>query len=316
MPRLEWSHPKYAFSQSPLFSLQSKRKLAELLCWSGTGNELDAFANRADNYRLFTIRETGKNPRDVQEPKAGLQRVHRRLASLLLRISTPDYLYSGLRGRSYVKNGARHANGMPAIKLDIQKFYASTKWAHVYRCFHEDFECAADVSAVLASILCVRDGKDSYLPTGSAASQIVAFYTHKPMFDAIEELALTRNGVFTLYVDDMVLSLPDASSVDIRRVGRLVTGQGLEWHKERFFAAGTPKRVTGTIAKNGRLEANKRQHFKYRNALLTMDSVASYPERASAARRAIGLIQSIAQIDARYAVPAQGMSEKLRSLVP
>jgi hypothetical protein len=204
---------------------------------------------------------------------------------------------------------------MPAIKLDIRKFYSSTKWGHVYRCFHQDFECAAGVSAVLASILCFRDGKDSYLPTGSAASQIVAFYTHKPMFDAIEKLALARNGIFTLYVDDMVLSLPDASPVDIRRVGRLVNGQGLAWHKERFFAAGVPKRVTGTIAKSGKLEANKRQHFKYRNALLTMDKVDTYSERVSAARRAVGLIQSIAQIDARYAVPARGMSEKLRSFV-
>ena len=311
MPRLDVGHEKYAAKQSPLFRLRSKRKLAELLGWSGTGNELDAFANRADNYRIFTIHEDGKKPREVQEPKEGLQRIHRRLASLLLRIAPPDYLHSGLRNRSFVTNGACHVNAMPAIKLDIKKFYPSTKWAHIFRCFREDFECAEDVAGVLASLTCVSTAQGKHLPTGSAASQILAYYVHRPMFDAINQIALERKGVFTLYVDDMVLSLPDASPADIRRIGRLITGQGLGWHKDRFFPAGTPKRITGTIASPDHLLANKRQHFKYLLTLEAMDEAEVGAEKASAASRGIGLLFSIAQVDPRYMTRARKMAQKL-----
>ena len=311
MPRLDFSREKYAPEQSPLFGLRSKRKLAELLGWSGTGNELDAFANRADNYRIFTIQEHGKKPREVQEPKEGLQRIHRRLASLLLRIAPPDYLHSGLRKRSFVTNGACHVNAMPAIKLDIRKFYPSTKWAHIFRCFREDFQCAEDIAGVLASLSCVSTVSGRHLPTGSAVSQILAFYVHRPMFDAINGISLERKGVFTLYVDDMVLSLPDASPADIRRVGRLITGQGLGWHKARFFPAGTPKRITGTIASPDHLRANKRQHFKYLRTLESMDAAKAGTEKASAARRGIGLLFSIAQVDPHYAARARKMTQKL-----
>ena len=312
MPRLERSrHAKYALKQSPLFRLRSKRRLAELLGWSGTGNELDAFANRGDNYRRFAIEQDDDKSRDVQEPKAALRRIHRRLASLLLRIEVPDYLHSGLRGRSFVTNGMQHVNSMPAIKLDIRKFYPSTKWQHVYRCFLTQFECSADVAAVLASLTCVRTREELHLPTGSAVSQIMAFYAHRRLFDSIDEIAQARGGVFTLYVDDMVLSMPDASPADILKVGRLVASEGLHWHKDRFFPAGRPKRVTGTIAGRERLEANKHLHFKYSNALSDMDLVSPLTDRAHAARRAVGLLQSIAQIDARHAHRAQMMSQKL-----
>jgi hypothetical protein len=314
VPRLERSLPKYALRQSPLFRLRSKRTLADVLGWSGTGNELDAFANRVDNYRLFTIEQDGNKTRDVQEPKAALQRIHRRIASLLLRIEVPDYLHSGLRGRSFVTNGMQHVNGMPAVKLDIRKFYPSTKWQHIYRCFLTQFECSADVSAVLASLSCVRTGENCHLPTGSAVSQIMAFYAHRRLFDSIDEIAQSRGGIFTLYVDDMVLSMPDASPADILKVGRLLEREGLEWHKDRFFPAGRPKRVTGTIAGRHRLEANKRLHFKYSNALSAMDCVSPMTGRASAARCALGLLQSIAQIDARHADRAHLMSQKLLPL--
>lgn len=311
MPPLNRSQSRYSLRQSPLFQLRSKKKLASLLHWSGTGNELDAFANRSDNYKFFVITDEGKSPRSVQEPKPGLQRIHRRLAQLLVRIGAPDYLHSGLRKRSFITNGLQHINGMPAIKLDIKKFYPSTKWAHVYRCFLEDFECSEDVAAVLSSIACVSSNGDRHLPTGSAASQILAFYVHKPMFDAIDAVARARHGVFTLYVDDMVLSLPDASPEDIFRIGRFVSSQGLSWHKHRFFRAGVPKRITGTIAKRTRLEADKRQHFKHMLALRALDVAASSESGPSAARRALGILQSIAQIDKRHELRARGMAKKL-----
>jgi hypothetical protein len=312
MQRLESLRAKYQLTASPLYRLMSRRKLAELLQWTGSAQELDRYAARSDNYRVFSIKSEGKKNRDVQEPKEALQRLHRRLAILLLRIEPPGYLHSGLRRRSFVTNAAPHVNSMPAIKLDVKKFYPSTTWAHVYRFFLRDLRCAPDVAGVLATLACFLAGESRHLPTGSSLSQILAFYAHKHMFDAIHQVAVARGGVMTVYVDDMVLSMPDASPADIRRLGRIVEKQGLEWHKDRFFPRGAAKRVTGTIAKADRLEADKKQHFKYHNALAAMsESPPRSAGRRAAARRSLGLLQSIAQVDSRQVHIAAGMAQKL-----
>ena len=116
----------------------------------------------------------------------------------------------------------------------------------------------------------------------------------------------------TVYVDDIVISMPDASSADIPRVGRIIEKQGLEWHKTRFFPKGMPKRVTGTIVKSDRLEADKKQHFKYRAALAALDQLPpGTSEHRKGARRAVGLLQSIVQVDPRHAKAAAGMTTRL-----
>lgn len=248
----------------------------------------------------------------MQEPKEDLQRLHKRIAALLLRIQTPGYLHSGLRGRSFVTNAKQHQNDMPAIKLDVVKFYPSTTWGHVYRFFHHALKCSPDVAGLIANLACYNNAGATHLPTGSSLSQILAFYAHKTMFDAIYEMVMTRGGVMTVYVDDIVISIPDASSADIPRVGRLIEKQGLEWHKTRFFPRGVPKRVTGTIVKSDRLEADKKQHFKYREALKALDDIPpGTGEHRKRARRAIGLLQSIVQVDPRHAKAAAGMTTRL-----
>jgi hypothetical protein len=316
MPRLDTFREKYSLESSPLYGMRSRKKLAALLNWTQGAKDLDTFAADAKNYRVFSIARDGKPSREVQEPKERMQALHRRLASLLLRIRPPDYLQSGLRERSFVTNGARHANGMPAIKLDIKKFYPSTKWDHVYRFFNTSMKCAPDVAGLLASLACF--GKDQrHLPTGSCLSQILAFYSHKQMFDEIDRIAKARAGVFTLYVDDMVLSMPDASPADIRRIGRLVTRQGLKWHKESFYRKGAPKSVTGTIVKASRLQANKRQFYKLHAALAALRAGCESPlKRLAAARRARGLAQSIAQIDLRHVGRSRGLSGWIKHHLP
>jgi RNA-directed DNA polymerase len=315
VPRLESLRPKYPISRSPLFRLKSKRALAKLLKWDGTGNTLDAFARQTDNYQRFDICSEGKAPRAVQEPKATLHAIHRRIAKLLLRIELPDYLHSGRRGRSFVTNGLAHVNAMPAFKLDIRKFYPSTKWSHVYNCFANDFECAPDVAAVLASLATVEAGGERHLPTGSALSQILAYFTFRRLFDEIDAFARRRQGVFTLYVDDMVQSLPDASPVDIRRVGRMISRYGLCWHKQKFFGVRAAKHVTGTVVKRNHLGASNRHHHRFRLALDEVLAYPSLPQRALSARRAIGLLQMIAQVDPKHARTAALVSESLRRIM-
>ena len=47
------------------------------------------------------------------------------------------------------------------------------------------------------------------IPTGSPASQAVAYFAYAKMFEEIEDLARTYGCTFTLYVDDMTFSSQD-----------------------------------------------------------------------------------------------------------
>lgn len=316
MARLERIHKaKYNRTSSPLYGTRSKRRLAEVLGWEGGPKDLDRFARQPDNYNCFDIKEEGKKPRPVQEPKPRLSVLHRQIAKLLLRIEPPAYLHSGLRKRSFVTNAAAHVNGDPAVKLDVHKFYPSTLHSHVCGFFKNQMRCAPDVAGLLATLSCVvRDGI-SHLPTGSPLSQILAFYSHERMFSELHAYVVDRNGVFTVYVDDVTASMQSASPADIQAMGRIITKHGLLWHKQRFFRRGCPKAVTGVIAKASHLEAPKRQHLKYALAR-DMAASATLPavERRRAARVAVGVLQCIAQIDERQLRTAKGMAQRLTTI--
>lgn len=125
----------YSIDQSPLYKLRNKRKLSSFfglkLC------DLNKLLSKgSDNYRIFYIKKLGKKPRQVQAPKPILKRIHNRLFEFLKRIEIPDYMYSGMKGRSYIDNAKSHIGIEPLIKLDISDFFPSTKRHHIY-----DFFC-------------------------------------------------------------------------------------------------------------------------------------------------------------------------------
>ncbi len=300
---------------SPLYGIRSRKRLVEVLDWQGSVKALDGFVEQPDNYNCFLHEEDGKKPRPVQQPTPKLEALHRRVARLLLRILPPDYLHSGLRKRSFVTNAAQHVNGHPAVKLDVHKFYPSTLHSHVCGFFKNQMACAPDVAGLLASLCCVTVNGVRHLPTGSPLSQILAFYSHRQMFDELSAYVAARGGVITVYVDDITASMEFASVGDIRAMGRIITRHGLMWHKERFFPRGHSKAITGAIAKVDHLEAPKKQHLKYATARDRVDHPSLLvADQKQAARSAIGLLQCIAQIDERQIRVARGMAQKLTAV--
>jgi len=223
--------------------------------------------------------------------------MHARIANLLRRVLTPDYLHSGVAGRSYISNARQHALTAPTATLDIRKFYASTKWAHVFRFFNSDMRCAPDVAGLLASISCYQH---DHVPTGSCLSQVLAFWTFKPLFDAIHEHCVSRGGLMTLYVDDVTATINNVSHGDIVHIGALVERAGLHWGKEKLFRKGRAKLVTGVIARGRDLEAPNRLHKKLGDGLKSLDILGvGSAEWTKAGRSAIGRAQAISQVDKR-----------------
>lgn len=242
----------YPLNQSLFYRLSSKRKLADLL-----GFDVPDFSNLIDksNYHEFK----NKKGRLIQHPlkKGALDSIHKRIAKLLARVELPNYLYS-CKGRSYVLNAAAHAANVPLIKTDISKFYPSTSFSSIFSLFRNSFKCSPDVAWLLAQ-LCCFNGR--HLPTGSYLSGIVAFLTHKPMFDEIYAFSLKHGCTMTCFVDDIVLSGPKATKTLLQEVCEIIRRHSLiaNHDKSITFPANKPRIVTGVvISPSGLSVPNKR----------------------------------------------------------
>jgi RNA-directed DNA polymerase len=308
MPRLDRQRRKYSLVQSPLYRLSNRRRLAEILAFADGAKALDQFVARSDNYREFV-----DNGREIQAPRPQMEQLHRNLAKLLIRIASPEYLHSGICDRSYVSNARTHQSRMPAIKVDIRRFYPSTSWDHVFRLFRNSLECSPDVAGVIATLSCCAYG---HIPTGSPLSQILAFHAHRTMFDAIAEFAHSKGGIASVYVDDIVVSMPHANMADLRHVERIISRHGLSSKKQkrRLFRSDEPKLITGVIVKPTHLEAPNRLHQKFGEALAALAVAEESLQHGLAARKAIGIAQSIAYVDPRYVNLARHLRNKYRSI--
>jgi len=283
----------YPLHQSPLFKLRNKRKLASE--FNLTLRELNSLLERNDNYRVFVLNQ-GKKKRRVEVPKSKLERIHRRLFHLLSRIYPPDYLQSGVQGRSYITNAKQHKNNSVLYKLDIENFYPSTKRWHIYNFFCNTMKCSSDVAGLLAKIISV----EGHLPTGSCLSQIMGFYAHFNMFNALNKLAESNNLTMTCYVDDIVFSGVKVSKLFQYKAKKIIKKSQLSSHpeKEKLFYGVKPRVVTGVVISGAILKVPNKQHLKIKDSLaeLRLLEPASL-EKENLRRQVIGRIVSASQIE-------------------
>lgn len=277
----------YPLNQSPFYRLSSKRKLAEML-----GFDLTDFTSLVDdsNYREFT----NKQERLIQHPIGALDPVHQRIAELLARLELPSYLHSRKK-RSYISNAAAHAANVPLIKTDISKFYPSTSFSAIVKMFKDDFKCSPDVAWHIAR-LCSFKG--SHLPTGSYLSGIVAFLSHRQMFNEIYAFSIKHGCTMTCYVDDIVLSGPKATKTLLNEVRNIIRRHGLvaKPEKSKTFPANKPKIVTGVvISADGLAVPNRLLHEIHQNQALILQTSNS-PKRRRLFRSLRGRKQAAKQI--------------------
>ena len=237
------THKRVPVRASALFRLTSPRRLAEkLLVPCST---LERLVNAGDDNYL--VRPDRKSGRIIEEPKPRLKLIHKRFAHLLAQIETPDYLHSGVKGRSYITNANAHGAEHSCIKLDIKKFFPSTSSHYVQRFFEEVLEYPPDVASRAKRLLTYG----GHLPTGGNASTILSFWAYKPMFDEIEALAKDHQCEFTLYVDDMSITGQFANRKCQQAARKIVARYALRAHKAKTFSPGQPRVLTG-IAKTRR----------------------------------------------------------------
>ena len=283
----------YALDQSPLYKLSSRKRLANDI-FNVELAYLESLAANTNNYRVFQIKQ-GQKLRQVEAPKVVLERIHRRLFALLERIAKPDYLHSGVRGRSYISNAKVHTGCVPLVKLDLKKFYPSVDGARVYRFFSDTLLCSSDVSGLLTRLCTFQN----HVPTGSCTSQLLAFFAAKPLFDELNILAIKAGVHGTVYVDDLTWSGEGATPAFLWRAKQVVHRHGFIHHKDRCFAAQDKKLVTGVLLDGNRIAVlPSREHEIWKNiqALGNFDPT----ERLVAINSLIGSAVAASQVDARF----------------
>jgi hypothetical protein len=235
------------------------------------------------NYRLFPKLLNGKI-RDIQEPKRRLQKLHLRVHKLLSRVEVPSYLHSAVRGRSYLTNANAHDPAVPAIKIDVKKFFQSVPREAIRRFFSDTLMCRSDVAGLLSDILTYR----AHLPTGSSASPIMAYYAFKQMFDQIEALARLRRVDMTCYVDDMTMSGANATRQLLYEVHKLVATHGLRTHKMHYFRANQPRVITGVCGTRAGRRVPNKLHLRIKQGFDRWRDAANPIEKEAALRTLFG----------------------------
>lgn len=255
---------RISITKSPLYKLSSKSKLAKIL---GCNTQfLHNFRSSTKQYKLFSLpKPENKEKRPVEDPKPYIKNIHSRLKQLMAIIEVPDYLKSGVKGKSHIDNAKVHLGHPYCVTLDIKGFFQAGRKTFLYHMFRTTFKMVDDIAWVLADILTInKGGADSYFPTGSPSSQLLIFWCYKQTFDDIENFCASNGITFSLYVDDMTFSSgrPIPKSFIKRIKNRLEHIKlCINVNKTKFYGAHDAKVITGcAITKNGLQVKNKKRH--------------------------------------------------------
>jgi hypothetical protein len=297
-------YTQHPLNQSRLYKVKSLAQLSDVLQISKT--DVKYIIRDKENYIKFTT----NGGRNVQWPKPILRRAQKRAAFLLSRIETPDFLHSAIRGRSYITNAAQHSSMQPSVKIDIRKFFQSTRAPAVFHFFHGKMCCEPDVAAVLTKLLTV----DSHLPTGGNASPILSYFTYMDMFAEIENLAQHRHCIMTCLIDDMTFTGPGATRALIYEVRCIISRYRLWAHKTKLFRRGQAKVITGVaVTRIGQCVPNKRQ-VAIADDLKSLAAARSDEERLVVLRRVIGRMHEAAQLEPSWRTRADPLLVQRREV--
>lgn len=297
---------RYPANQSPFYKLTTKKKLEEIMYMEP--GESCRIA-KSISYRVFSNKKSSGGYRKIEAPASKLKMWQRRIWTLLARIDKPSWVISGTVGKSYRDNAAIHSNNGFVLTMDIKAFYDACEREHVYRFFNEKMRCSKDVAAILTDI-CTFDGG---IPTGSPASQIVAYFAYEEMFLEIASIAKSYGCLFSLYVDDMTFSSSDdfpwgKLSSDINSVLRRY-GHSLKRSKTQYYPSKMYKVITGVaLSPNGELRATNSLRLRILNNLHALKE----SEDLSLLPKVIGQIQATEFVEQRRMF--QGIGSELARL--
>jgi hypothetical protein len=235
----------YQLKDSPFFRLRSRKQLAKLLRVSA--DTLDEISHRNDLYvRRWKHKklkddergawlkhpptpEQAENYRPIDIPDPKLKAMQGRIGDLLGRVKAPEFLFSPVKGRSYVENAAHHKEAKAFWLLDVADYFPSLFSQQRRPIFHRELECSRDVTAVLVHVVTLG----GCLPQGSPCSPILAYYSNDHIWLAVEKLVRAKGCKLSLYADDITISGDVVPKALIWEIKKLIFSNGLRLKTRR-----------------------------------------------------------------------------------
>jgi hypothetical protein len=260
---------RHDFKANVFYQIPTRRRLAEILRCSV--KTLEALETRDQKYRrLWKHKEDDTLPwekveppadqihlyRPIDIPAADLKKLQGRVATLLSAIDPPKFLFSPVRGVSYVHNAAVHRGAKCFWMLDIEKYFPSCREARVAWFFRRRMRCSPDVTAILVQ-LTTHEGS---LPQGAPSSPILSYFSNLGMWDEIAAAVEEFGCTFSVYADDITISGLVVPGALIWKIKQIIFKHGLTLNggKEHSLVS-CPADITGVIVDGDRLKWPHRQ---------------------------------------------------------
>ena len=225
-----------------LYKIGNKTKLAKYL--GITRKELLNLCN--DN--LYKVREelkhNGTGTRIIEAPAKQLKSIQRKLNKELQKLETPSYLFSGIKGKSFIDNALVHVQNKYVLCVDIHSFYPSTDDKKVLQFYKNSLKTPNDIAKVLTELTTFN----GHLPTGAPTSVILAFFAYAKTFDDIYMKAQELKIDMSVYVDDVTFSSQNPIPISFYNfVEKRMKQQGLilKKKKTKWYKPGDFKIITG-----------------------------------------------------------------------
>ena len=304
------------YTNCPLYGLKSKKLLKRLLYINN--NQMMKQSHIALMVSPY-IDKSGK-PRLIEPPHEELKIIQKRIKNCLGRITVPDNVFSGIKGKSYAGNARFHVgnNRRNLYKIDLTAFFPSITRDSVYRFFAEDLLCSPDVARLLTDLTTIDLEKSNtknideirsflkdkgvstynHLISGAPTSQILSYLVNHQMFDEMQKLADDNGITMTVYVDDVTFSSENRISKDFR--DKIITivrkyNYQISRKKVKRYTKLYPKLVTGVIidAMGKPVIKNSIRH----KIILAYNELKTNPENADLRMRLRGLLIAARQVN-------------------
>ncbi len=301
------------YTNCKLYKLQSKKGLNYLLGLTDKAYYRQVFL--CANYNVYITKE--KKPRLIEAPANDIKKIQSRIKNLLSDIDIPYYVFSGVKGKSYVDNAKLHQGNKYVFKVDISGFFPCIRRDKVYVFFKNELKTSSDVAEILTNLttidlsLCeIGDATSvekfilekgittrNHLVSGAPTSQLLSYFANKEMFDELRKMAEKASMEMTVYVDDVVFSSDKPIKYDFReKVIKVIKKNGyqISTSKVKLYTKDYSKLITGVVIdKNGNLTIRNAMR---ENILNEIADLKNNPLRTT--ERLTGLL-----IAARQAVP-------------
>lgn len=303
---------QYPLHQSLLYKLKTKKKLAKIL--NIELDELKKYSNsNQSEYHVFL----NEKNREIQAPTNNLYIIHNRLANLLSRIETPNWLHSFKKNFSHLTNAKSHIGARQVLTFDLKSFYQSTNQNMIRLFFRNTMLCSEDISYILSKICCYGN----HLPTGSQVSIYLCYLTNIKMFDEMKNLALSRNALMTVYADDITVSGDKVDGSLLNTMKKIVVRHGyrISENKTLRFTNNEIPIITGIALVGNTLQPTNKFMSELRSKVCFLDRNAEVLDKAlliKEKQRIKGKINYIRSLNRPIPNQTININQKLEKLVP